>query len=38
MIDSTLMLTISPCERVEPYGIIFSPYIFHIYPYFLLSK
>ena len=36
MIDSTLMSTILPCERVAPYGIIFFPYTFHIYPYFLL--
>ena len=34
MIDSTLMSTILPCERVAPYGIIFFPYTFHIYPYF----
>ena len=35
MIDSTLMLTILTCERVEPYDIIFYfSCIFHIYPYF----
>ena len=38
MIDSTLMLTILPCEQVEPYDIIFFSYTFHIYPYFLLSE
>ena len=37
MIDSTLMLTILPCERVAPYDIFF-PYIVYIFPYFLLSK
>ena len=37
--DSTLMLTISPCERLQPKDIIFYfPFIFNIYPYFLLIK
>ena len=39
MIDSTLMLTILPCERVEPNDIIFYfSYIFHLYSYFSLIK
>ena len=34
MIDSTLMLTILQCERVEPYDIMFFPCIFYItFPY-----
>ena len=39
MIDSTLMLTILPCERVASYDIIFYfSYIFHLYLYFSLIK
>ena len=39
MIDSTLMLTILPCEGVGPSDIIiYFSYIFHLYLYFLLIK